>query len=110
MASFNMNEFYEYVVNGREYNEICEHFGIKTKEQFKRRLYDLGVSRGKFVTYEFPKNKKSVDVIYRKEGFIKLSNGFVEKAFSEMGITGDGVALSATYDADLKQIIVSVAA
>ncbi|MEG6503680.1 MULTISPECIES: hypothetical protein [unclassified Desulfovibrio] len=106
MKKIDINDFCDCIAANMPYEGIKYMFNIKTKEQFKRYLYDASAKKGEIINYEFPKNSNSRDVSYLKDGSIKINSKFVNKTLGKIMANNNEVNMNISFECEAKRIVI----
>lgn len=108
MKKINIDDFCDCIATDMSYEDIKSMFNIKTKEQFKRYLYDASTKKGEIIKYNFPQNSNSRDVSYLKDGSIKINSNFVNQVLNKVMANKDDMNLSISFEYGAKRIVIEV--
>lgn len=109
MKKFDVDDFCESINSGMPYEEICKKFNIKTKEQFKRYLYEGSIKKGEIIKYDFPLKGSAGTICFLNDGSIKMGKVFVQQILNKMGIINEKANIEVDeIDYDSKKIILKV--
>ena len=108
MKKIDINDFCDCIAANMPYEDIKDMFNIKTKEQFKRYLYDASAKKGEIIKYEFPKNSNSRDISYLKDGSIKINANFVNQSLKKIMASNDDVNFNISFECEAKRIVIEI--
>lgn len=109
MKKFDIDEFCASINAGMPYCDICDKFNIKTKEQFKRHLYDASMEKGKIIKYDFPLKGSAGKICFLKDGSIKIGKIFVQQTLEKMELINNVKNIKIDdIDYNAKKIVISI--